>query len=195
MSAHPPASGLARVGAAALAAVALLLSAGCAGTAGAVGPVPAAAPLAADAPPDLAGHQFDAPHAKQVLVAGDTTEVALPTGRVRLTVNGPALVPEAQFAPRTVGELRHWTATFTITATALTGTVPLGPDSFTALDLKGASPVRIPRSAGDLTTTTLTAGRTVVGTWSAPIIEGHGEFLYAPAGLAPQVLWDYRSEA
>ena len=128
-------------------------------------------------------------------MAGDTTDVDLPTGRFRLRVNGPALVPLTTFAPRKAGELRRWTATFTITATGVTGAVPLGADAFTLLDLaQEQGPVRVPPSASALAATTLTPGQTVTGTWSAPVVEGHGEFVYAPAGVAPQALWDFRAE-
>lgn len=179
-----------RVLPAVLALGALLLASGCA-TADAAG-VPGAVP------PDLAGHQYDRPHASRVLVAGDTADLDVPGGRVRVRVTGPRLVPSFT-APRP-GELATYTATFTLAMTPLSGVVTVGPGDVQLLDLHAqtgtAAPVphAVAPTATDLLTTPLPAGRTTTRTFTVPLTEGHGELLLAPVGVAPVALWDFRAE-
>ena len=140
-------------------------------------------------PPDLAGHQYDRPDADRVLVAGDTADLVLPTGRVRLTVNGP--VPALQKVM--VGPRHTYLLTFRVTATVLSGAVDLRPERFSLLAI--ADQVD---GAARVTTTalssTLAAGAT--RTWTASFVEGHGEYLFTPAGTTrPAALWDFRVEA
>ncbi|MCW2779508.1 MAG: hypothetical protein JWN17_3233 [Frankiales bacterium] len=173
-----------------LALGALLLATGCA--------VADAAPVPGAVPPDLAGHQFDRPHASRVLVAGDTADLDVPGGRLRVRVTGPRLVPS--FTPARLGELPTYTATFTLAMTPLSGSVVVGPRDVRLLDLHdqtgAAAPVPhdVLPTATDLLTTPLPPGRTTTRTFTVPVTEGHGELLLAPAGVAPVALWDFRAE-
>ncbi|MCU1602142.1 MAG: hypothetical protein JWO22_2851 [Frankiales bacterium] len=150
-------------------------------------------------PPDLAGHQYDRPHADQVLVAGDTATISTATGTFRVTVNGPALKALTSFTKLPVGALHHYLATFTVTVTSVRGSQQLSPGAFRLLaiadqDAGGAVKTTVAQ-ATTLVTTTLTGG-TWTGTWSAPFVEGHGELLLTPAGAArPAALWDFRAES
>jgi hypothetical protein len=151
-------------------------------------------------PPDLAGHQFDRPDADHVLVAGDDLVLTLPTGTVRLTVGGPALAPAPALVPTKAGELHHYLATFTITATTLTGTAALAPTDFRLLaiadQVDGGAKVTSVAKVTTLVSTVLAKGATLTGTWTAPFVEGHGELLYTPVGAArPAALWDFRAES
>ena len=150
-------------------------------------------------PPDLAGHQFDRPHADQVLVAGDTATVSTATGTFRVTVNGPALKELTSFTKLPVGQLHHYLATFTVTVTPVRGSQQLSPSAFRLLaiadqDEGGAIKTTLAKTT-TLATTRLTSGAWK-GTWSAPFVEGHGELLFTPAGATrPAALWDFRAES
>lgn len=175
-----------------LAPLALLLVAGCA-TASAG--TPAAQPVPT-VPPDLGGHQFDRPHADTVLVAGESTVVRTATGTARVKVNGPALKAVNGLGHRT---LQRYDATFTVTVTGLTGALAVKPTDFALLaiadQVDGGGIVTTGAKAVTLVADTVTAGRTLVGTWTATFVEGHGELLYTPTGAArPAVLWDFRAE-
>ena len=144
----------------------------------------AAAP-AATVPADLA--PLRAVHADHVLVAGDSIDLDTAAGRVRVKVNGPALTPL-----KGLGTLHHYLTTFTITVTRLTGDVSIAPSDFRLLSI--ADQV----DGGAVVTHEATASSMVdgTGTWTAPFVEGHGEFLYTPAGATrPAALWDFRVEA
>lgn len=173
-----------------LTAGALVLTAGCA--------VADAAPVPGAAPADLAGHQFDRPHASRVLVAGDTADLDVPGGRLRIRVNGPRLMPS--FSAPGPGELATYTATFTLAMTPLSGVVTVGPGDVRLLDLHdqtgSAAPVPhvVLPTATDLLAAPLASGRTTTRTFTAPLTEGHGELLLAPAGVEPVALWDFRAE-
>ncbi len=126
-------------------------------------------------------------HADHVLVAGDDIVLKTATGTARVKVNGPALVPL-----KGIGPLHHYLATFTITVTPVSGAVPVSPADFSLLALAdqvdGAGIV-----THEATASTLADG---VGTWSAPFVEGHGEFLFTPRGASrPAALWDFRAES
>ena len=150
--------------------------------------------------PDLAGHQYDRPDADRVLVAGDGLVLELPTGRLRVTVGGPALALAPTLVPQKAGERHHYLATFTITATNLSGTTALAPTDFRLLaiadQVDGGAKVTSVATVTNLVTTVLAKGKTLTATWTAPFAEGHGELLYTPAGAArPAALWDFRAES
>jgi hypothetical protein len=158
------------------------------------------APAAAVIPPDLAGHQYDRPHADHVLVAGDSQVLTLPTGSVRVTVWGPKLVEVPTLVKSTGNQLHSYLATFTLVATGLSGTTRLAPTDFRLLALadqvSGGAIQTTTATATDLVTKVVAQGATVTGTWTAPFVEGHGELLYTPAGAArPAALWDFRAES
>ncbi len=154
----------------------------------------AAAPVPADVAPvrDV--------HADRVLVAGDSVDLTLPTGLVRVKVNGPATGAGTLFGQRTAGALHHYVATFTVSVTALRGTATIAPADFRLLaiadQVDGGAIVTHEATAGSLTTTTVTPGHPLVATWAAPFVEGHGELLMTPPGATrPAALWDFRVEA
>jgi hypothetical protein len=190
LSARPTKEPLVRAVAPCLLIGALLLASGCA--------VADAATVPGAVPPDLAGHQFDRPHASRVLVAGDTADLDVPGGRLRIRVTGPALVPS--FSPPRPGELATYTATFTLAMTPLSGVVAVGPRDVRLLDLHDQTgtaapvPTVVLPSSTDLLAAPLPLGRTTTRTVTVPVVEGHGELLLAPAGLAPLALWDFRAE-
>ncbi len=164
---------------------------------------PAAAPAAVradQAPPDLAGHQLDAPHAQRVLVAGDRAEVRVPGGTVLVRVTGPALVELPEFAPTVPRRPARYLATFGLEITGLTGRVLLSTDDFRLLDLTDQTgtdapvPHAVAPATATLSAASVTTGQTVTGSWTAPFTEGHGELLYAPVGEQPLALWDFRAE-
>jgi hypothetical protein len=176
-----------------LAATALLLLTGCGSATASLSP--AAAPPTV--PPDLAGHQYDVPDADRVLVAGDSVDLDLPAGKVRLTVNGPALQLTKPFRP---GVLHDYLATFTVTAQVLSGMAVVLPADFRLLaiadQVDGGAKVTTSATVSTLARTVASTGRTLVGTWSAPFVEGHGELLYTPPGASrPAALWDFRAES
>jgi hypothetical protein len=159
-----------------------------------------ASPPAPTPSADLAGHQYDRPDADHVLVAGDDLVLALPTGTLRLTVGGPALALVPTLVPTKPGELHHYLATFTITATTLTGTAALAPTDFRLLaiadQVDGGARITSTAKVTNLITTVLGKGKTLTATWTAPFVEGHGELLYTPVGAArPAALWDFRAES
>lgn len=159
-----------------------------------------AAQPAPTTPPDLAGHQFDTPHADRVLVAGETTDLVLPTGTLRVTVWGPRTVETQPFAPRQVGHLREYVATFTVETTVLSGTATLAPTDLRLLAIadqdEGGAVKTVASQATTLVSRTLSKGAHWNGTWSARFVEGHGELLLSPGGSArPAALWDFRVEA
>jgi hypothetical protein len=126
-------------------------------------------------------------HADHVLVAGDGIVLTTATGTVRVKVNGPALQPLK--AP---GVLHHYLATFTVTVTPVSGTVTVTPADFSLLAI--ADQV----DGGGIVTQEAAAAKLVngTGTWSAPFVEGHGEFLFTPRGASrPAALWDFRAES
>lgn len=150
-------------------------------------------------PPDLAGHQFDRPHADQVLVAGDTATVTTRTGTLRVSVNGPALKELPSFTRLPVGQLHHYLATFTVTVTPVRGSQRLSPSDFRLLaiadQVDGGAIRTVAAQATSLKPATVTSG-SWTGTWTAPFVEGHGELLFTPAGAArPAALWDFRAES
>jgi hypothetical protein len=158
------------------------------------------APPGPTPPPDLAGHQFDRPDADHVLVAGDGLVLKLPTGRLRVTVGGPALALAPTLVPQQAGELHHYLATFTITATTLSGTAALAPTEFRLLavadQVDGGAKVTSVAQVTNLVPSVLAKGKTLTATWTAPFVEGHGELLYTPAGAdRPAALWDFRAES
>lgn len=180
----------------------LLLATGCAqAQASPRAALPQRAVSAELAPPDLAGHQFDPPHAERVLVAGDTAELSLPGGTVRIRVTGPALKEVPQFAPTVPRPPAQYLATFGIAVTGLTGRVALSPADFSLLELTDqrgtAAPVphAVPPTRAALSAADVSAGQSLTGSWTAPFTEGHGEFVLAPSGVAPAALWDFRAEA
>lgn len=142
--------------------------------------------------PDLAGHQDDIPHAEHVLVAGDSQDLTLPAGRLRVTVWGPKLV-EVPTLVKTKGYQRHsYLATFTIVAKTLSGTATLRPADFRLLAIAD----QVDGGAIRTLTATATEALTQGFTWTAPFVEGHGELLFTPVGAArPAVLWDFRAES
>ena len=161
---------------------------------------PTAAQVAAQqdvvVPPDLA--PLKRLHADRILVAGEAVDLTTGTGVVRIKVNGPATGTGTLFGARSAGALHHYLATFTVTVTPLRGTTTVSPSDFRLLaiadQVDGGAVL-----SHEATATTLPSGRvtrTVVGTWAAPFVEGHGELLYTPAGASrPAALWDFRVEA
>lgn len=126
-------------------------------------------------------------HADHVLVAGDDIVLKTASGTVRVKVNGPALTPL-----KAIGPLHHYLATFTVTVTPVSGTVSVTPADFSLLAI--ADQV----DGGAIVTHDATAAKLVngTGTWSAPLVEGHGEFLFTPRGaIRPAALWDFRAES
>ena len=175
--------------------LALVLT-GCASSSATLATEGAPAPV----PPDLGGHQYDRPHADTVLYAGQSADLRLPTGTLRVTVWGPRTVETTLFAPRRAGALRDYLATFTVEAQVLAGTVRLAPTDLRLLAIadqdEGGAVRTVASSATDLLARTLTAGGRWNGTWTAPFTEGHGELLLSPGGAArPAALWDFRVEA
>jgi hypothetical protein len=168
-----------------------LLAACGAGTASLQASAPAA-PVPADLAP------LRAVHADHVLVAGDSIDLTTATGSVRVTVNGPRTGRGTLFGQRTAGALRHYLATFTITVTRLSGDVSVSPSDFRLLSIAdqvdGGAIVTHEATGGTLAAAPVV--QAVVGTWTAPFVEGHGELLYTPQGASrPAALWDFRVEA
>ncbi len=153
----------------------------------------AAAPVI---PPDLA--PLKPLHADRILVAGESVDLTTSTGVVRVKVNGPATGKGTLFGSRSAGALHHYLATFTVTITPVRGTTTVSPADFRLLaiadQVDGGEVVTHEGTAATLPTGRVT--RPVVGTWSAPFVEGHGELLYTPTGATrPAALWDFRVEA
>ena len=121
----------------------------------------------------------------QLAVQGVAVRVDLPHGQVLATVTGPRVPPFVAPPPPAV------TATFTITLTQASGTVPIRLSDFSITDQLARTyhPILIAHEAAPASS--IGPGRTVTFEVDAVMPTGEGRLHWAPGGGAPVVSWDF----
>lgn len=120
----------------------------------------------------------------QLAVQGVAVNVELPTGHVQALVTGPTVPPFVTPPPPTV------TATFTITLSHASGTVPIRLPAITITDQLGRTFVPTLVAGEKPPPATVPAGATVTFQVAAAMPTGEGRIHWAPAGT-PIVSWDF----
>ena len=121
----------------------------------------------------------------QLAVQGVPVRVALPSGQAQAEVIGPKVPPFVTPPPEQV------TATFTVSLTHVSGTVPLTASAFTITDQLGRS-FRPSLVAGEVPPPTpVPADRAVTLQLTAVMPTGEGRIYWSPTGGAPIVGWDF----
>ncbi len=123
-------------------------------------------------------------------VQGDTVSVHLAHGRALVTAVGPSVPEEGEFpVPKTTP------CAFTVTFTAVRGSVPIDPSAFTILDENGHihRPV-VNRAGGGALARRILPGQTVELTLKDVLPTGDGHLRWAPSGDTPIVAWDFDVE-
>jgi hypothetical protein len=117
---------------------------------------------------------------------GDTVQVVLPKGRARITLVGPAVPPFVAPPPPVT------TATFTVTVSDASGTVPIQPSDFELVD--GAGHFFHPSAfIAPGTSTVAPHGRTVSFRFSELMAVGAGSVRWSP-DHHPMVIYDFTVE-
>ena len=123
-------------------------------------------------------------------IEGDSVRVHLAAGQVLVTAVGPQVPEEGQFpVPATTP------CTFTVTFTAASGSVPVNPAAFTALDEQGRLhrlSVRV--RGGGAVPATVAPGHTVTLLMTVVLPTGSGTLRWTPSGTQPIVSWDFDVE-
>jgi len=123
-------------------------------------------------------------------VEGDTVQVHLAAGKVMATAVGPRVPEEGKFPVPATTE-----CTFTVTFTAASGSVPLNPGAFTALDEEGhLHRLSVSVQGGGPVPASVTSGHTVTLLMSATLPTGSGALRWTPSGTQPIVSWDFDVE-
>ncbi len=176
-----------------LAAVAVLVTAGCAATPTAkpaaaepsYGSLPSYLPSGAGQPDSVLTGTVDRP---AITSQGDSVNVQLATGSVLVTVTGPEVPGEGlpYQTPTT-------TCTWTITMTAATTAIPITVGDFTALDHLGSvyRPALVPGQPKP--PATVAPGQTVTFELRAVMTVGEGLMRWAP-GQKILASWDFEVE-
>jgi hypothetical protein len=123
-------------------------------------------------------------------IEGDSVRVHLAAGQVLATAVGPQVPEEGQFpVPATTP------CTFMVTFTAASGSVPVNPAAFTALDEQGRLhrlSVRV--QGGGAVPASVPPGHTVTLLMSAVLPTGSGTLRWTPSSTQPIVSWDFDVE-
>lgn len=121
----------------------------------------------------------------QLAVQGIAVAIELPGGHALATVTGPRVPPFVAPPPPQV------TATFAVTFTHVTGTVPVRVADFTITDQLGRSfhPTLVTHEQAP--PASLTAGRSVTFHVTAVMPTGEGRIYWTPSGSKPLVGWDF----
>lgn len=122
---------------------------------------------------------------RQLAVQGVGVRVDLPSGQALATVTGPQVPPFTAPPPEQV------TATFTITVSRVSGTVPIRPADFTITDQLGRTfrptlPVGARRPAPSVST-----GHSLTFKLTAVMPTGEGRIYWSPTRNTPIVGWDF----
>lgn len=120
----------------------------------------------------------------QLATQGVGVQVDLPSGGVLATITGPHVPPFVTPPPPQV------TATFDISLTHATGSVPVRLSEFTITDQLGRTfrPSLVAHEAAP--PSTVAAGRTVTFQVTAAMPSGEGRITWSPGGR-PTVTWDF----
>jgi hypothetical protein len=123
-------------------------------------------------------------HAR-LAVQGVAVHVDLPSGQVLATVTGPRVPPFVSPPPPQV------TATFAVSLTHVSGTIPVRLDDFTITDQLGRTfhPTLVLHETPP--PSTVTAGRTLLLHVTAVMPTGEGRLYWSPTRSAPIVSWDF----
>jgi hypothetical protein len=126
-----------------------------------------------------------APGHPQLAVQGIAVQVNLPSGQVLATVTGPQVPPFVAPPPPQV------TATFAITLTHVSGTIPVRLGDFTITDQLGRTfhPALVLHETPP--SPTLTAGHTLNLQVNAVMPTGEGRLYWSPTPGTPIVSWDF----
>ncbi len=130
------------------------------------------------------------PRRARLAIEGDTVAVHLPAGRALVTAVGPA-VPAAGQSPAPATS----PCQFTVTVSAVHGSVPLSSRDFSFLGEHGQrNAARVTLRGGGRLPRRIVAGRPVTLTLSAMLPVGNGQLRWAPLGEKPLVAWDFDVE-
>ncbi|MBV8464113.1 MAG: hypothetical protein JO368_12510, partial [Acidimicrobiales bacterium] len=117
---------------------------------------------------------------------GDTVRVELPKGQTEITLVGPTVPPFVAPPPPTT------LATFTVTLSHTTGTVPIVPTDFALVD--GAGQLHFPTAfVGAGTPSTAPRGNSVAFQLQLTMATGAGSLRWAPGGHT-MVVYDFTVE-
>jgi hypothetical protein len=121
----------------------------------------------------------------QLAVQGIAVQIDLPSGRVRATVTGPHVPPFVSPPPEQV------TASFDISLTHVSGTIPVRLGDFTITDQLGRTfhPTLVRHEAPP--PSTITAGHAVNLQVTAVMPTGEGRLYWSPTQRTPVVGWDF----
>jgi hypothetical protein len=121
----------------------------------------------------------------QLAVQGISVAVDLPSGHALATVTGPKVPPFVAPPPPQV------TATFAVTFTRVTGTIPVRLTDFTITDQLGRTFHPTLVSHEQAPPTNLTTGHSVTFHVTAVMPTGEGRIYWTPSGSTPLVGWDF----
>jgi hypothetical protein len=123
-------------------------------------------------------------------IEGDTISVQLAAGRVLVTAVGPAVPEEGRFPVPATSP-----CTFSVTFTAVSGSIALSRTSFTILD--ELSHLHVPRvtvAGGGALPRSLAAGSTLTVIVKDVLPTGGGQLRWAPTSVKPIASWDFDVE-
>jgi hypothetical protein len=121
----------------------------------------------------------------QLAVQGIGVEVDLPSGRGLVTVTGPKVPPFVAPPPENV------TATFDVSITHASGTIPIRLSDFTITDQLGRTFTPSLVQGETPPPSTAAAGATVDFQVNAVMPTGEGRLYWSPTGNTPLVGWDF----
>jgi hypothetical protein len=121
----------------------------------------------------------------QLAVQGIGVRVDLPSGMGLVTVTGPKVPPFVAPPPETV------TATFDVSLTHVSGTIPIRLSDFTITDQLGRTFTPSLVQGETSPPSTAAAGATVDFQVNAVMPTGEGRLYWSPTGNTPLVGWDF----
>jgi len=123
-------------------------------------------------------------------IEGDTISVHLSGAHVLVTAVGPAVPEEGRFPVPATSP-----CSFSVTFTAVSGTIHLRGASFTILDeLSQLHHPRVTIPGGGALPRSLGPGRTLTVIFRDVLPTGGGQFRWAPMGAKPIAAWDFDVE-
>ena len=130
------------------------------------------------------------PSRRKLAIEGDTIALRLPSGRAMVTAVGPDVPEEGESPVPATSPCR-----FTVTVTAVHGSIPLSSRDFSFLGEHGQrNGARVTVRGGGALPKRIVAGHRLTLTLSSVLPTGNGQLRWSPLGGKPIVSWDFDVE-